>query len=115
MARRSPESFLPLKSNWLHILLSLVDGEQHGYGIMQDVLERSGGQVRLWPGMLYRNLQRLAGAGWIAETPAAGPPVAGSPKYFTLTAAGRRRCAQEAERLAGLVATARARRVLRKT
>jgi len=105
----------PLPPHLFQILLALADRDLHGLGIMQDVLERSGGQVRLWPGMLYRNLQRLAGAGWIAETPAAGPPVAGSPKYFTLTAAGRRRCAQEAERLAGLVATARARRVLRKT
>ena len=40
MMRKKPDAFLPLRSNWFHILLSLVDGEQHGYGIMQDVLDR---------------------------------------------------------------------------
>ena len=46
MVRKNPDAFLPLKSNWLHILVSLVDGEQHGYGIMLALLERSGGWSR---------------------------------------------------------------------
>ena len=58
-----PESFLPLKSNWFHILLSLAGGEQHGYGIMQDVLERSEGKVRLWPATLLRFVEE-AYPGW---------------------------------------------------
>ena len=41
MPRKPPEAFLPLKSHWFHILVSLVGGEQHGYGIMRDVLELS--------------------------------------------------------------------------
>ena len=53
MPRKNPEALLPLKSHWFHILVSLVEGEQHGYGIMRDVLERSGGRVRLWPATLY--------------------------------------------------------------
>ena len=81
---------------------------------MQDVLDRSGGSVRLWPGMLYRNLKRLQAEGLITERPLSGPPEAGRPRYFGLTATGRRRCAQEAERLAGLVDVARARRLLRR-
>ena len=39
--------FLPLKTQWFHIMLSLAGGEQHGYGIMQEVLERTTGKVRL--------------------------------------------------------------------
>ena len=105
----------PLPPHLFQILLALADRDLHGLGIMHDVLDRSGGRVRLWPGMLYRNLQRLAAAGLIAEVDPPGPPVAGSPKYFKLTAAGRKRCGQEAERLAALVDVARARRVLRKT
>ena len=31
MPRKPPQTFIPLKSNWLHILLSLVEGEQHGF------------------------------------------------------------------------------------
>jgi DNA-binding PadR family transcriptional regulator len=104
----------PLPPHWFQILLALSDRDLHGLGIMQDVLERSEGRIRLWPGMLYRNLQRLDRAGFIAETGAPGAPQAGNPRYYHLTPAGRRRCAQEATRLADLVAVARARRVLRK-
>ena len=39
----SPESFLPLKAHWFHVLLSLLDQDQHDYAIMQDVLERTDG------------------------------------------------------------------------
>jgi len=55
----SIESFLPLKSHWFHVMLSLADQEQHGYGIMQEVLERTQGKVRLWPATLYGTLKRL--------------------------------------------------------
>jgi DNA-binding PadR family transcriptional regulator len=44
-----PQSFIPLKTHWFHILLCLAGGEQHGYGIMQEVLDRTTGRVRLWP------------------------------------------------------------------
>src|ERR1700693_4601647 len=63
-----PEAFLPLKTNWFHILLSLAGEDQHGYGIMQEVLERTGGKVRLWPATLYGSLKRLIEAGLIEES-----------------------------------------------
>jgi len=56
-------AFLPLHSNWFHILLSLAGAEQHGYGIMQEVLERTNGAVRLWPATLYGSLKRLIAGG----------------------------------------------------
>jgi acyl-coenzyme A synthetase/AMP-(fatty) acid ligase len=56
----SPEAFLPLKPHWVHVMLCLAGHEQHGYGIMQEVLERTGGKVRLWPATLYGTLKRLA-------------------------------------------------------
>src|ERR1039458_7157010 len=62
------ESFLPLKPNWFHVLLSLTGQEQHGYGIMQEVLERTGGKVRLWPATLYGTLKRLIDEDLIAES-----------------------------------------------
>ena len=68
MPRLRPEAFVPLKSNWFHILICLVEGEQHGYGIMQDVLERTEGKVRLWPATLYGSLKRLIEAGSIVES-----------------------------------------------
>jgi DNA-binding PadR family transcriptional regulator len=105
----------PLPPHLFHILLALAERELHGLGIMHEVLERTGGRVRLWPGMLYRNLQRLTREGWIATAEGPAAPEAGSPRYSRLTLTGRRRCAEEAERLAALVAVARARRLLRKT
>ena len=59
MPSRKPESFLPLRSHWFQILVSLVGGERHGYAIMQDVLARTDGKVRLWPATLYGSLKRL--------------------------------------------------------
>lgn len=95
------------------ILLALAGHDRHGVGIMNEVLERTGGAMRLWPAMLYRNLQKLATEGLIVEVPAPSPH-AGSPRYFRITAAGRRECAAEAKRLAGFVDAARARRLLKK-
>jgi len=109
-----PRETPTLPPHWFQILLALAEGDRHGLGIMNAVLEETRGATRLWPGMLYRNLDRLVDDGLIAEVPSSTPE-AGSPRYFRLTAAGKRACAAEAERLAGFVETARARRLLRKS
>jgi DNA-binding PadR family transcriptional regulator len=103
-----------LPPHWFQMLLSLADSERHGVGIMQDVLDRTGGRMRLWPGMLYRNLQQLADEGLIADAPAPAAPEAGSPRYFRITPAGRRACAAEARRMAAFVEVARSKRLLGK-
>src|SRR5579864_5938152 len=79
-----------LPPHWFQILLALADSERHGLGIMQDVLDRTGGRMRLWPGMLYRNLRRLQDEGLIGDSPRPGPAEPGSPRYFHITPAGRR-------------------------
>src|SRR5215470_5311558 len=83
-----------LPPHWFQILLALADEDRHGLGIMNDVLERTGGQMKLWPGMLYRNLAKLAADGLVVEVDA--PPDAeiggGRPRYYRITAAGRRAC-----------------------
>ena len=112
MPRRNAESFLPLKTNWFHILLSLVGNEQHGYGIMQDVLERSGGRVRLWPATLYGSLKRLIKEGLIVESgerPAQEFDDARR-RYYKLTALGMRVLDLESERLKALVNALRTKR-----
>ena len=103
--RKKPEAFLPLKSNWFHILLSLVGGEQHGYGIMQDVLERSDGKVRLWPATLYGSLKRLIEEGLIAESAERPAPELDDARrrYYRLTPLGQRVLDLESERLRDLV------------
>ena len=105
MAKKTPDAFLPLKSNWFHIMVSLVDAEQHGYGIMQDVLERSDGKVRLWPATLYGSLKRLIEAGMIAESGDRPAPELDDSRrrYYKLTAFGRRVLDLESQRLKELV------------
>jgi DNA-binding PadR family transcriptional regulator len=106
------DDFLPLKPNWFHVLLSLVDQEQHGYGIMQEVLERTGGKTRLWPATLYGTLKRLIEEGLIAESgerPAAEFDDARR-RYYRLTVLGRQVLAGESERLEELVRLLHAKR-----
>ena len=110
-----PDSFLPLKPHWFHVLLSLADQEQHGYGIMQEVLERTGGKVRLWPATLYGTLKRLMDEDLIAESsvrPRADDD--GRRRYYRLTTLGRRVLAAESARLEDLVRILRSRRGLTK-
>src|SRR5512142_2379628 len=109
---RSPESFLPLKPHWFHVLLSLTDQEQHGYGIMQEVLERTGGKVRLWPATLYGTLKRLIDADLIEESDERPSPELDDARrrYYRLTRLGRRVLAAESERLEDLVRVIRAKR-----
>ncbi len=112
MPRKTPEAFLPLKSNWFHILISLVGGEQHGYGIMQDVLERSGGKVRLWPATLYGSLKRLIENGLIVESGERPAPEFDDARrrYYKLTPLGQRVLDLESQRLRDLVRVLQAKR-----
>src|SRR5882724_10983378 len=109
MPELDAQKFLPLKSQWFHILLSLAVGEQHGYGIMQEVLERTSGKVRLWPAALYGSLKRLIESGLIEESderPAAELDDARR-RYYRLTPFGRRVLDAECERLQDLVRSIR--------
>ena len=107
-----PESFLPLKPHWFHVLLSLADREQHGYGIMQEVLARTDGKVRLWPATLYGTLKRLIVQGLIEESderPAAELDDARR-RYYRLTSLGQRVLGAESARLEDLVRVIRSKR-----
>jgi DNA-binding PadR family transcriptional regulator len=101
----TPESFLPLKPNWFHVLLSLSGQEQHGYGIMQEVLERTDGKIRLWPATLYGTIKRLTDEELIAESDERPDPDEDDARrrYYRLTSLGRRVLAAESERLEDLV------------
>jgi DNA-binding PadR family transcriptional regulator len=103
----------PLKSNWFHILLCLAGGEQHGYAIMQEVLERTEGKVRLWPATLYGALRRMMEDGLIEEgAEQASQESSGGDRRrcYRLTGAGRRSLEAEIQRLEDLVRAARAKR-----
>ena len=54
-----PEALLPLQSATFHILVALAEENLHGYAIIQRVTQRTGGEVRLSAGTLYRSIQRM--------------------------------------------------------
>jgi|ERR1700722_5562188 DNA-binding PadR family transcriptional regulator len=108
------EALLPLKIQWFHILLSLAGGEQHGYGIMQDVLERTTGKVHLWPATLYGSIKRLIEAGLIEESDERPAPEMDDARrrYYRLTALGSRVLDAECERLEELVRAIRVKQAM---
>jgi DNA-binding PadR family transcriptional regulator len=115
LKQKTPQSFLPLKPNWFHVLLALSDQDQHGYGIMQEVLERTDGQVRLWPPTLYGTIKRLVDEELIEESdkrPAAELDDSRR-RYYRLTTLGRRVLAAESARLEDLLRAVRAKRGIR--
>ena len=99
----------PLSPAAFSILLALKDGEKHGYSILREVTERSGGRVKLLPGTLYNLLKRMLEDGWIEELDERPDPELDDERrrYYRLTGLGERAAAQEAERLARLVRLAR--------
>ena len=98
----------PMKLQWFHILLSLAESDLHGYAIQRAVLERTDGEMRLWPAMLYRSLATLAEEGLIASTEV---PADDNPderrRYYSLTPVGRKRLRAEAELMSSWVEAAR--------
>jgi DNA-binding PadR family transcriptional regulator len=110
LARRTPDSFLPLKPDAFYILLVLLDAERHGYAIMQEAAARSGGSVRLRAGALYRMLRRMLDDGLVTESerrPAADADDERR-RYYRVTPLGRRVMAAEADRMAELARAAHA-------
>ena len=107
-----PDSFLPLKPHWFHVLLSLADDDQHGYGIMQEVLLRTDGKIKLWPATLYGTLKRLTDQDLIAESGDRPAPDRDDARrrYYRLTRLGRRVLNAECRRLEDLVSVIRTKR-----
>ena len=125
---RAPESLLPLSAVAFEILLTLSDGDAHGYHIMQEVERRTGGAMILHPGTLYRALARLLDADVVEEIdapsntnrdpacPERAQRVEGvrDRRDYRLTRFGRAVLMAEAARLEQQVRAARARRLLRR-
>jgi len=108
----------PLPSAAFQILLALAEGDMHGYAIMRQAEEQTGGKVRLGPGTLYSSIQALLEEGLIEELDPGEPPdLSDAPRErrrsYRLTSAGRKVARTEAERLADILRIARARRILR--
>ena len=100
-----------MKRHWFFILLSLADRDRHGSGIVRDVLELTGGELRLWPVTLYGSLDELREHTWIRELDSAPEPEEdrGHRRWFRITPLGRRALNAEIERMKTLVTVAQRR------
>jgi DNA-binding PadR family transcriptional regulator len=99
----------PLTPALFHVLLSLADGEKHGYAILKEVEARTGGKVILSTGTLYGIIKRLLADGLIRQSALGSTE---RRRAYRLTPSGRKVALAEAERLRDLVLSAQAKRLL---
>ena len=100
---------LPLNPRDYLILLSLIPGDRHGYGMIQLVEEKTSGAVTLDPANLYRAVKRLIKDGLVQEAGRRTAPDARDERrrYYAITELGRLVVAEEAHRQAELLEIAR--------
>ena len=104
------EQLLPLPPATLHILLALTDEERHGYAIIQDVEERTAGDLRMSAGTLYRSVARMVEQGLIVEVRKRRTRADDERRrYYRITPFGTAVARAELARLSHLVRLARAR------
>jgi DNA-binding PadR family transcriptional regulator len=112
MAQQSPqpETFLPLPAATFHILMAVAEEDRHGYAIIQDVAARTGGELKLSAGTLYRSIQRMLEQGLILETQERPDPEFDDERrrYYRITPLGAAVAKAEATRMSKLVRWARA-------
>jgi DNA-binding PadR family transcriptional regulator len=107
--------YLPLQEPTFLILLSLAREAKHGYAILKDVEQLSGGKIRLGTGTLYGALSRLLDQGLIQRSANGGAPEedGGNPgkprKTYRLTNHGLQILQAETTRLDHLLSAARLR------
>lgn len=104
------DALLPLPAATFHILLAVAEDDRHGYGIIQDVAARTGGDLKLSAGTLYRSIQRMLEQGLLVEARERPAPELDDERrrYYRITPFGAAVARAEARRLAQLVRLARA-------
>jgi DNA-binding PadR family transcriptional regulator len=105
-----PNSLLPLPAATFHILMAVACEDRHGYAIIQDVEQRTGGKLRLSAGTLYRSIQRMLEQGLLVETSERPAPELDDERrrYYRITPFGACVARAEVQRLSELVSMAHA-------
>jgi DNA-binding PadR family transcriptional regulator len=111
------QQLLPLTPAVFFVLLSLADGEKHGYAIMQGMATLSGGKFRMGPGTLYTTLQRLLDLALIEEVQGTGAAVEreNRRRYYRLTGGGKVLLEEEISRMDSVVRLARRKKLVPRT
>jgi DNA-binding PadR family transcriptional regulator len=89
--------------------MAVADEDRHGYAIIQDVAERTGGELKLSAGTLYRSIQRMLEQGLLVETQERPAPELDDERrrYYRITPFGTAVARAETRRLMQLVKLAR--------
>jgi DNA-binding PadR family transcriptional regulator len=110
MSHKSAPDPTPLSPTYFHILLSLGDGERHGYALKREIAARTGGKINLGPGVLYGSINRMLELRWIEESDDRPDPHLDDERrrYYRITSLGRKVARAEAVRMKDLVKLAAA-------
>jgi DNA-binding PadR family transcriptional regulator len=110
LAKHSSANLKALSTPQFHILLSLGDGERHGYALKREIVARTDGKLNLGPGVLYSSINKLLELGLIEESDDRPDPHLDDERrrYYRITQLGRKTAAAEAARMQSLVKLATA-------
>ncbi|MBZ5580125.1 MAG: PadR family transcriptional regulator [Acidobacteriia bacterium] len=101
----STTNLAPLSPAVFHILLSLGEGERHGYALKREISLRTGGRLKIGPGVLYGSINKMLELGLIEESDDRPDPHLDDERrrYYRITAYGRKVAQSEAARMRDLV------------
>ena len=107
----SAAKLTPLSPIVFHVLLSLGEGERHGYALKREIALRTGGKLQPGPGVLYGSINKMLELGLIEESDERPDPHLDDERrrYYRITAWGRKVAQAEAARMRDLVQLASAR------
>ncbi len=110
-ASSAVDALLPLPLPVFHMLLSLSQGERHGYALKREILQRTGGKLNLGSGALYGSINKMLEQGLIEESDERPDSHLDDERrrYYRITSLGRRVAQAEALRLRDLVRLAETR------
>ncbi len=109
--KRQTESDLPpLSPAFFHILLSLGEGERHGYALKREISRRTDGKLKLGPGVLYGSINKMLELRLIEESDDRPDPHLDDERrrYYRITDHGQRAARAEAARMRELAKLAAA-------
>ncbi len=98
------DDLIPLSTAMFHILLSLGEGERHGYALRREIAKRTNGKLKLGPGVLYGSVNKMLELGLIEESDERPDPHLDDERrcYYRITNFGRQVARAEAARMRGL-------------
>ena len=97
----NPKEHLPLQPHIFQILISLIERSRHGYSIIKDIGQRTGGEMALGTSTLYAAIKRMVKEGLLEETdrPADNESSDVRRRYYRTTNFGRAVAREEALRI----------------